>query len=144
MLSMGHLVDEVMTRRMGGFQVTKPYVDALGSWIDRQPALTLPARDEAAAARGKTLFNGAGTQCASCHSGTSFTNNESRNVGTGGNFQVPSLRGLSLRAPYLHNGCAKTLEERFTPTCGGGDQHGVTSNLSASQIADLVAYLKTL
>jgi mono/diheme cytochrome c family protein len=144
MMSINHLVDEVMTRRMGGFQVMKPFADALGGWIDRQPALTVPAGDAAAVARGKTLFAAAGTQCSTCHSGKNFTNNESKDVGTGGTFQVPGLLGLSLRAPYMHNGCAATLEGRFVASCGGGDKHGVTSNLSASQIGDLVAYLKTL
>jgi mono/diheme cytochrome c family protein len=144
MVSINHLVDEVMTRRMGGFKVMADYQNALGSWLDRQPALTLPARDVAAVDRGKIVFASAGAQCASCHTGKSLTNNESRDVGTGGSFQVPSLLGLALRAPYMHNGCAKTLEERFTPSCGGGDRHGMTSNLSASQLADLIAYLKTL
>jgi cytochrome c peroxidase len=144
MMSIGHLVDEVMTRRMGGFQVAGPFSTALGSWIDRQPALTLPAVDAAAMERGKTLFAGAGTQCSSCHSGKNFTNNEAKDVGTGGSFQVPSLLGLALRAPYMHSGCAKTLEDRFLPSCGGGDKHGLTSQLNASQLADLIAYLKTL
>ena len=64
-------------------------------------------------------------------------------VGTGGKLQVPSLRGVSLRAPYMHDGCAPTLHDRFG-ACGGGDKHGVTSGLSPSQIDDLVAYLTTL
>jgi cytochrome c peroxidase len=106
--------------------------------------LTLPASDAAAAMRGKTLFDAASTQCTTCHSGKNLTNNESRDVGTGGTFQVPSLLGLPLRGPYMHNGCAKTLEERFSPACGGGDKHGVTSALTQSEVTDLIAYLKTL
>ncbi|HTU57943.1 MAG TPA: c-type cytochrome, partial [Polyangiales bacterium] len=143
MSSINHLVQEVMTRRMGGFNVITDHQNALGAWIDRQPALTLPARDTAAVARGKALFASADTQCATCHTGTNFTNNQGMDVGTGGRFQVPSLLGLALRAPYMHDGCAKTLEQRFTPSCGGAT-HGVTTNLGASQLADLVAYLKTL
>jgi hypothetical protein len=144
MMSISHLVDEVMTRRMGGFNVTGPFATALGTWIDRQPALTLPARDAAAVERGEVLFNAASTQCSTCHSGKNFTNNESRDVGTGQSFQVPGLLGLALRGPYMHSGCAKTLEDRFKPECGGGDKHGRTSDLTLAQIADLVAYLKTL
>jgi mono/diheme cytochrome c family protein len=121
-----------------------PFATALGTWIDRQPALTLPARDAAAVERGKTLFHAASTQCADCHNGKHFTNNESRDVGTGKSFQVPSLLGLALRAPYMHSGCAKTLEERFKPECGGGDKHGITSNLTPAQVADLVVYLRSL
>ena len=44
----------------------------------------------------------------------------------------------------MHDGCAATLTDRFTGTCGGGDRHGVTSRLDPLQIADLVAYLESL
>jgi hypothetical protein len=44
----------------------------------------------------------------------------------------------------MHNGCAKTLLDRFLPSCGGGDAHGKTSQLSEPQRLDLVAYLNTL
>jgi mono/diheme cytochrome c family protein len=144
MSSFKHLVDDVMTGRMGGFAVKDEYAVALGRWIDRQPALRLPAGDAAAVARGKELFHASETQCASCHSGDAMTNNQSADVGTGALLQVPSLRGLGLRAPFMHDGCAKTLEERFTPDCGGGDKHGRTSQLSSEQIGDLTAYLRTL
>jgi mono/diheme cytochrome c family protein len=146
MTSFKKLVDDVMTGRMGGFPVSDAYADALAHWIDAQPALQLPppAGDAAAVARGKALFHGNATGCASCHSGASLTNNERVDVGTGGAFQVPSLRGLGLRAPYMHNGCATTIEERFDVACGGGDKHGTTSRLSLAEVADLSAYLRTL
>ena len=64
-------------------------------------------------------------------------------VGTGGPFQVPSLLGLSHRAPYMHDGCATTLLDRFT-ACGGGDAHGVVSQLATGEVANLVAYLESL
>jgi DNA-binding beta-propeller fold protein YncE/cytochrome c553 len=144
MVSMGHLVDDVMTGRMGGFPVEASFATALGKWIDVQPALKLPGRDMAAVERGKTLFGSGETKCATCHNGANLTNNESHDVGTGGTFQVPGLLGLALRGPYMHNGCAKTLEDRFEAKCGGGDDHGTTSKLSATQRADLIAYLNTL
>jgi cytochrome c peroxidase len=60
-------------------------------------------------------------------------------------FQVPSLRGVGWRAPYMHNGCATTLSGRFTnKSCGGGDSHGMTSQLTPAQIDDLVAFLESL
>jgi hypothetical protein len=58
--------------------------------------------------------------------------------------QVPALRGLAFRAPFMHDGCAKTLMDRFNGTCGGGDQHGVTSHLDPGQLTDLVHYLESL
>ena len=52
-------------------------------------------------------------QATGCHSGPALTNNTTVNVGTGGSFQVPSLRGVSLRGPWMHDGCAKTLTDRY-------------------------------
>jgi cytochrome c peroxidase len=57
-------------------------------------------------------------------------------------FQVPSLIGISTHAPFLHNGCAPTLRDRFGPC--GGNRHGDTSQLSPDELNDLVAYLETL
>lgn len=57
--------------------------------------------------------------------------------------QTPSLLGVSARPPYLHDGCAPTLADRFGP-CGGGDQHGKTSALGAADLDALIAYLETL
>lgn len=94
--------------------------------------------------RGKALFEDpARAACASCHSGPLLTNNSTVAVGTGGMFQVPSLRGVAWRGPFRHDGCAMTLADRFDPTCGGL-AHGRTAELSAQDRADLVAYLQTL
>jgi mono/diheme cytochrome c family protein len=139
-----NLVDEVMTRRMGGFPVEDKYSEALGSWLDKLPAVRLDVAASDAVQRGKALFESDEVGCASCHSGAHLTNNASYDVGTGGKFQVPTLNGLALHAPFLHDGCAATLEERFDPSCGGGDKHGHTSHLTQAEVADLVTYLKTL
>src|SRR5205814_5109604 len=114
------------------------------SWLDAQPRARKPdAPDSAAVAHGQALFQDPARGCAICHAGPRLTNNQTVDVGTGGPFQVPSLVGVGSRAPYLHNGCAATLADRFG-SCGGGDRHGITSTLSASDVSDLVAYLKTL
>ena len=42
----------------------------------------------------------------------------------------------------MHDGCAATLEERFTTCATPG--HGSTSGLSAENLSDLVSYLQTL
>jgi len=145
MKTFGHLVDEVMTGRMGGFEVEPAFADAVAKWIDVQPALQLAPRDENAVARGEALFASDETLCSSCHAGASRTDNANHDVGTGEALQTTSLRGLGLRAPYMHDGCAKSLKARFNnETCGGGDRHGRTSQLSDEELDDLVAYLKTL
>lgn len=140
------LMSDVFSGRMAGPELKPEQKLAAARWIDAIPNVAIsPVADVAAVERGQAIFNDAKTACASCHSGGRLTNNQSVNVGTFGTMQVPSLRGLAARAPYMHDGCAKTLEERFTnPACGGGDQHGQTSQLSVEQIADLVAYLQTL
>jgi hypothetical protein len=140
------LVELVFVHRMGGPHQDPSRVAALASWIG---ALTPPSRivDGASpeAARGKALFESKEIGCSGCHSGPKFTNNLSVAVGTSVRpLQIPSLVGVGFRAPYLHDGCAASLRDRFDPTCGGGDLHGKTSQLSEDQIGDLVSYLKSL
>lgn len=118
----------------------------LGAWLDELPAPaphTTP--DPTRVERGATLFADPVVGCATCHVPPTFQSEQSRNVATGGEFQVPSLIGISARLPTMHDGCAETLMDRFTDTaCGGGDHHGVTSHLTSEDLASLVAFLETL
>jgi mono/diheme cytochrome c family protein len=135
------LMDDVFTVRMAGGPVTRSQHMSLGPWLDRVPtAAAPPAADPAAVTRGSALFTAQG--CAGCHGGPLMTTLQLVNVGTGGTFKVPSLLGIGARAPFMHDGCAATLTDRFG-ACGG-TAHGSTSALTAAQIADLVAYLETL
>jgi mono/diheme cytochrome c family protein len=144
MADLSTIMDKVFVGRMGGMPQGTNRIDAFGQWINTIPHVpTSEPLDAEAVGRGLALFNDPLVGCATCHSGDRLTNSQSVDVGTGGTFQVPSLRGLAVRAPYMHDGCASTLHARFEPGCGG-DKHGVTSGLSASQIDDLVAYLETL
>ena len=142
------LIQEVFQRRMSGPMLSAEQVTALQAWVDHLPQLpSLAAPGDGQVARGKALFESPAVGCASCHAGPSLTNNLTTDVGTGGgaSFQVPGLRGVAWRAPYMHDGCAATLADRFTnPACGGGDRHGVTSQLSGADVADLIAYLQSL
>jgi cytochrome c peroxidase len=148
MTDLGVLMDEVFVRRMGGAHQSPDRIEALKTWLS---TLTPPARfgdaSSPEAVRGKALFESSDVGCVSCHSGDKHTNNQNVNVGTTEAthlLQVPSLVGIGYRAPFLHNGCAATLRDRFNPACGGGDKHGKTSGLTDTQIGDLVAYLQTL
>ena len=49
----------------------------------------------------------------SCHVGPLMTTKQIVDVGTGGAFKVPSLLGVGARAPFMHDGCATTLMDRF-------------------------------
>jgi hypothetical protein len=139
------LVQDVFVGRMSGPMLAQDQVQATLNWIDAQPRRThtLPT-DTAAIGRGQALFNDpTRAACSTCHNGPSLTNSQTVDVGTGGMFQVPSLVGISMRGPFMHDGCAATLRDRFG-TCGGGDKHGVTSKLKPTDIDDLITYLDTL
>lgn len=139
------LVSEVFVNRMGGAPQSAPRLAALESWMNKlTPNPSLRATDDPAAVRGHELFTSDEVGCTSCHTGEKLTNNATVDVGTGGAFQVPSLIGVVYHQPYIHNGCAKTLRDRFDPACGGGDMHGKTSHLTEGEIQDLVAYVETL
>lgn len=122
-------------RRMGGVLDPNFSTRALGDWID---GLSEKKSSHGDVRAGEAVFRSAG--CASCHSGSAFTSNATVDVGTGGAFQVPSLRGLRWRGPWMHDGCAQTLEQRFEPACGG-KRHGT---VSPADVPKLVAYLKSL
>ncbi len=114
----------------------------------------------AAAARGETVFASAG--CPTCHAAPTFTDSEIvdgapvlHDVGTFGDgsggrigealtgLDTPTLRGLWHQPRYLHDGSATSLEEVLT-TRNAADTHGTTSTLSADELADLIAYLRSL
>jgi hypothetical protein len=142
----GHLMGDVFSGRMAGPQLSANQVQAIQSWVDTIPALPpMAGLDSAAVMRGSMVFNDPKVGCATCHAGPLLTNNTTVDVGTGQAFQVPSLRGVSWRAPLMHNGCASTLAARFgDAACGGGDKHGLTSTLTAAQVTDLTTYLQSL
>jgi DNA-binding beta-propeller fold protein YncE len=108
------------------------------------------------AVSGKSIFEN--LQCATCHTGNNFTDSERNllhdvgtiNIASGGRrgkpllgIDTPTLRGIWNTAPYLHDGSVNTLEEVFT-TKNKENKHGDTSNLSRTEIGQLVAYLKQL
>jgi hypothetical protein len=139
---LGALIVDVFSGRMSGGMLLADQSDALSSYVRAFTALPTPPPSYAAqAAAGAALFSGS-AGCGGCHNGPSLTNNLTLDVGTGGAFQVPSLIGVRWRAPYLHDGCAATLGDRFLPACGG-DKHG-TQGLDSAEIEQLVTYLETL
>jgi len=140
--TMNALAARVFLGRMSGPRLEQPQVAALERWLDRLP-LPAPARatmDEPAS-RGRALFMSPRGGCLECHGGERFTSNETVSL-RNERLQVPSLRGVAWRAPYRFDGCAKTLEERFT-RCGDA-RHGGNSSFVANELSDLVAYLETL
>ena len=146
MTDLATLMQNVFSQRMFGGGLSHSQLVSLGPWLDRVPApqsISFASAD--AIARGQSLFLSQQLGCTGCHVGPLYTNNALVDVGTGSPFKVPSLVGVGVRAPYMHDGCAATLRDRFTTAaCGGGDYHGRTSSLSSEQLSDLVAFLESL
>lgn len=102
-----------------------------------------------AALRGKAVFEGPTAGCINCHSGPEFTDGQIHDVGTGepvdkyDGYNTPSLVGVARQVRWLHNGHAESLEELLT---GAHNPADITGNgeLTPSELADLIAYLKTL
>jgi hypothetical protein len=143
MKDMTALVDNVYTVRMSGAALARDQMQAVTRWVQGRPAPPAPSWvDSAASARGKVLFDSAAVGCSACHSGPKFTDNSTRDVGSGGAFQVPPLVGVGWRTPLLHDGCARTIADRFghceSPT------HGKTESLTSDQLSDLGMYLEGL
>lgn len=137
------LTGDVMEGRMSGPPLTPEQNHALAGYLDALPAMPAPSvAATPSIERGKAVFNDPVGGCATCHSGARFSNDETVDLGVGQRLQVPGLVGLWARAPYLHDGCAKTLGERFT-VCDNGT-HGNSKQLSQSDVLALTDYLETL
>jgi len=121
------------------------------------PHIPAPGKLSAEAERGKSLFFDKMVGCATCHSGPYFTDSRLQkpflvhDVGTGGGatekmppeYDTPTLLGVYRTPPYLHDGRAKTLLDVLT-TANPKDEHGKTSHLTKAQLAELIAFLKSL
>lgn len=82
--------------------------------------------------------------CSSCHAGNAYTTPDSVDVGlvdeTGStHFNPPSLRGVSQRGPWFHDGRAKTLQEVLH-----SGHHAPESPLTPEQVSLLEVLLKSL
>ena len=89
------------------------------------------SNNAAAVARGKTIFQ---QKCTVCHYDTS----EQKKIG-------PGLKGISKRGTFSVNG-NKITDETLKTWIENGDQlmPGLKDSLEASQIKDVIAYVKTL
>ena len=83
-------------------------------------------------------------KCGACHASPEYTSPERYDVGLRdevGNreFNPPSLRGVSSRDSFLHDGRSRSLEDVFQK-----EKHPRGLVLSPKEVAELVAFLKTL
>ncbi len=121
-------------------------------WSLLPPKQSPDAYDAEAAGRGKQLFEGE-AQCASCHTGTRFTDANFKlhtpqengmdatlaNRATTGMYRTTPLAGSWQHPPYFHDGSAETLADvvdHYNSYLGLG--------LTDEQASDLTEYLKSL
>lgn len=134
------LLGDTFVARMGGAMPDPTQVAALTTFLDQLPVPRVPTRAQPVdMTKGRAAFEKAG--CHACHSGARFTNDSTMAIGLDESWQVPSLRGVSRRAPFMHNGCAKTMDDRFKDPSCGGRSHGDLSVLDDAEKAQLTAYL---
>lgn len=124
----------------------------------------------ASAKRGRELFFGNKAGCTACHVGANFTDEKYHNLGVGmnakepdlgryaitkddkdkGAFKTPTVRNVTLSAPYMHDGSHKTLEEVVEWYDKGGHPNPHLSDkikqlkLTKEEKADLVAFMQAL
>ena len=134
--SMTAIMERTFVSQMGGSLPQVATTFELERWLDTLPVDTATV-DAEAASRGAAVFESAG--CASCHQGDFGTQTASATI-EGEAWQVPMLRGVGLRAPYFHDGCAATLRDAVEG-CEGHAPHPGTDSLTAEQRDDLAAYL---
>ena len=142
-----------MTETMLGEEPTDQDVEAMAAFVKtlKQPpnANLDSGRLSAAAARGESVFHSEKAACAQCHPAPNFTDGLTHDVGLGSTtdayseYNSPSLRGVYDRVRLLHDGRARSLEEVLS---GPHNPSRVTGlgELSADELRDLLAYLKTL
>jgi mono/diheme cytochrome c family protein len=132
------LSNEVYTHRMGGPMQSDDRSAAFERWLFaavRAPAGT--EVDEPLRAQGQALFVDLG--CATCHSGPRMTN-ESTVAFRGKPLQVPSLRRVALRPPYMHDGRAEDLRAAVLDML---DATAAEFSYSGNDVDAIVAYLRT-
>ena len=146
-LSITHGSEDLVSSKLPALQAYQLTLQA--------PPAPVGSFDPAAATRGRAVFKAAG-KCVTCHSGSTFTDANTRlhppadsmaepespsyaSRSATRQYRTAPLRGVWQHAPYFHDGSAATLDEvaqTYNARLGLG--------LSAQDVSDLAQYLKSL
>jgi cytochrome c peroxidase len=141
----------IIVNRMKGAAPTDEQLDRLVAYVE---SLEFPANPNlnkdgtpseaapAAAKRGYQVFLKA--SCNSCHTPPVFSKKDNEDIGSGGSFSVPSLRGVAGTAPYFHDGRFPTLRALIPAKLHYLKEMGSTEKISDKEIEDLLVYLNLL
>jgi cytochrome c peroxidase len=156
------VTEENIKKALATYQRTiVPNISSFDQWINgSDTAISDQAK------RGFRLFTGKG-QCASCHTGWNFTDHSFHDIGLSNNdigryevdgsteknryaFKTPSLRNLTQRAPFMHDGSVEDLDAVMAHYISGGIDRPSRSSLMTSveldtdEVQDILAFLNTL
>jgi hypothetical protein len=145
-------LDDVAQSRYRGYLRRAPgRPTTLEAYLESLPRAASPQADLATQRRGAQVFVQA--SCATCHSFPAFTSLAQHravevfpghaSAGRDSLLDVPSLLSVGSSAPYLSDGRAPTLAAVLTEH-NRQNHHGDTAKLSASERADLIAFLEAL
>lgn len=138
MTDLDMIMDEVLSHRMGGMRQSPAREESFRTWLFEQELP--PARLQVAAdlaTTGEGLFSTLG--CAECHFGPNLMSNETVEL-NGMMLQVPSLRRVALRPPYMHDGRSETLEQAVYDMLS---ETGRAEHASQGNVEAIAAYLRT-
>ncbi len=165
MLAYGKPMDGwVVTRALASYQRTLiSGWSRWDRWMQGDAQALTPAE-----VRGWQLFNSNSLGCTNCHDGFDLKDHDFHNIGLyseyadpgraritldpadEGKFKTPTLRNITLTAPYMHDGSMATLEEVMDHYAMGGHPHPNLSHLmrdftlNAKDKADVIAFLNAL
>ena len=131
------------------------------AWVDGDESAISDA-----AKRGFVLFTGR-ADCSGCHGGWRFTDDKFHDIGlpdgdlgraliapgeagASHGFKTPTLRNITKRAPYMHDGSLPDLEAVLSHYVSGGTDRGSKDRrvhvlaLTSDDVADLRAFLVSL
>jgi YVTN family beta-propeller protein len=146
------LVRDSFTKSMQGPEPSAEELDAMMAFLTTLAVSPSPHRNadgslSAAAKRGEAVFKAKG--CDTCHTPPKYENAGTYPVGLESEmdafpgFNPPSLRNVYSRAPYLHDGRARTLEDVLTKFHTPSKLNG-KPDCTPAELTDLVAFLKAL
>jgi YVTN family beta-propeller protein len=150
--SLRQLVHDSSVKSMQGPEPTEAELDALMAYLATLDFRPNPRRNAVGALadvmkRGEAVFTAKG--CGTCHAPPNYTTPAVYIVGLESpqdvykGFNPPTLRGIYNRAPYLHAGQARSLEEVLTKYHRPSQLTG-RPDLTPQELSDLVAFLKSL
>lgn len=147
-------IQNSFTSTMQGREVSSEDLAAIRAYLaslqlPQNPFRHADGKLSEAAERGQRVFESSTAACNQCHNGPRFSDGKVHDVGLGSEndkykgYNTPSLIGAYRKVRFLHDGRAKTLESVLTKYHSPSKVSG-TTDLSESEVADLVEYLKSL